>query len=338
MKKILFIPLLFLASLQIACAEQPPSAQSACRTVDLKNAQHFNQVYKKDEFQVFYSTLANSAHRLKNSKDQNKNGIPDYVEDVMTQAIASREIFKAAGFRHPLNSPRYQNVENISIFIQSLKGNGVAYEAPARHPNMIHAMPYSLVLHISTDLRDFPGNYWTTVTHELFHLYQYGYTQFKNTWYLESLANWSERALRIDLSTGTKKLPTLPQNVARLEKDILGQGYHHLWRRLAVIEKKDRLSIPPHLQKMRYSDGSLVFKDQEWRNTALVLNVMQNLERASLNISQEKKWDAYNWKEADQRLKTWDPIIWQNIQAAFKNQSYQSQEVKQLLQIKLDPK
>lgn len=336
MKTTYLIAILACTVTQIACGKtinQP----NQCRTNNLPQAQDFNKVYQKDEFQIFYSTLANSKHQLKNKKDHNKNGIPDYVEDVATQAVASREIFKAAGFRHPLQSPRYQNVKKISIFIQNLKGNGVAYEAPASHPNMMHAMPCSLVLHISTDLKDFPANYWTTVTHELFHLYQYGYTQFKNTWYLESLANWSERALRIDLSTGTKNLPALPKNTLQLNKEVMNKGYHHVWRRLSVIEGQDRLLIPPHLQKMRYSDGSLVFKDQEWRNTALVLNVMQNLEQASLNISQDKNWNAYNWKEADQRLKTWDPIIWQNIQAAFKNQSYQSKEVKQLLQIKVKP-
>lgn len=337
MKFSYIIAVLACATTQMACS-QPINEAPKCRTNALPQAEDFNRVYQRDEFKIFYSTLANSPHRLKHTKDQNKNGIPDYVEDVMTQAIASREIFKAAGFRHPLNSPRYQNVENISIFIQSLKGNGVAYEAPARHPNMIHPMPCSLVMHISTELKDFPANYWTTVTHEFFHLYQYGYTQFKNTWYLESLANWSERALRVDLVPSTKNLPALPRNSQAIQKEIITKGYHPLWKRLSVIEMQDRLLIPPHLQKMRYSDGSLVFKDQEWRNTALVLNVMQNLEQASLNISQEKKWNAYNWKEADQRLKTWDPIIWQNIQAAFKNQSYQSQEVKQLLQIKLDPK
>ena len=308
-----------------------------CRTNALPQAKDFNKLYQKDEFRIFYSTLASSKNRLQDHTDQNKNGVPDYVEDVATQAVASREIFKAAGFRHPLQSPRYQNVDNISIFIQDFKGNGVAYEVPASHPNLPNPMPCSLVMHISTDLKDFPGNYWTTVTHELFHLYQYGYSQFKNTWYLESLANWAERGLRVDLSTATKKLPHLPKNIQSLQQEIFNEGYHRLWRRLSVIESQDHLIIPTHLEKMRYSDGSLVFKDREWKNTALVLNVMQNLEQTSLKISQEKQWNAYNWKESDQRLTQWDPIIWQNIQAALKQQGYQSQEVKQLQQLRVTP-
>ena len=329
--------LVVLSSIQIACAQNTTSQNKQCRSHNLNHAQHFNQMYKKDEFYIFYSTLSASPHRLKTLKDLNNNKIPDYIEDLATQAIASREIFKAAGFRHPLQSPRYQNVENISIFVQDLKGNGIAYEVPAVHPNLKHHMPCSLVMHISIDLKDFPGNYWTTVTHELFHLYQYGYTQFKNTWYLESLANWSERALRIDLSTGTKNLPALPKNTLQLNKEVISKGYHHMWRRLAVIESQDRLVIPPHLQDMHYTNGSSVFKDNEWRNTSLVLNVMQNLEHTSLNMSKQRKWHPYNWKEADQRLKSWDPIIWQNIQAAFKTQGYQTTEVKLLLKLDLQP-
>lgn len=334
MKTTYLIAILACAITQTACSKTL-AEPAKCRTNALPHAQDFNKLYQKDEFRIFYSTLANSKHRLKENKDQNKNGVPDYVEDVATQAVASREIFKAAGFRHPLQSPRYQNIPNISIFIQDLKGNGVAYEVPAAHPNLPNQMPCSLVMHISTDLKGFPGNYWTTVTHELFHLYQYGYTQFKNRWYLESLANWSERSLRVDLSPATKKLPPLPKNPQSLQQEIFNEGYHRLWRRLSVIESQDRLIIPAHLQKMRYSNGSLVFKDHEWRNTALVLKVMQNLEQASFNISQERQWQAYKWKESDQRLKAWDAVIWQNIQAALKQQGYQSPEAKQLQRLQL---
>ena len=336
MKFCYVVAVLACATTQMACS-QTINAPAKCRTNALPQAQEFNKVYQKDEFRIFYSTLASSKHRLKDNKDRNKNAVPDYVEDVATQAVASREIFKAAGFRHPLQSPRYQNVKNISIFIQDLKGNGVAYEAPASHPNLAHPMPCSLVMHISTDLKDFPANYWTTVSHEFFHLYQYGYTQFKNTWYLESLANWAERALRVDLVPSTKNLAALPNSSRGIQQEIIAQGYNPLWKRLSVIEGQDRLIIPPHLQKMRYSDGSLVFKDNEWRNTGLVLNVMQNLEQASLNISKDKQWNAYNWKESDQRLSQWNPIIWQNIQAALKQQGYQSQEVKQLQQLRVTP-
>ncbi|WP_164709177.1 hypothetical protein [Acinetobacter sp. B51(2017)] len=336
MKSPFLIALFACAATQMACSkniDQPVQ----CRSNALAQAQDFNKVYQKDEFRIFYSTLASSKHRLKQIKDQNNNAVPDYVEDVATQAIASREIFKAAGFRHPLHSPRYNNVKNISIFIQDMKGNGVAYEAPASHPNLPNPMPCSLVLHISSDLKDFPGNYWTTVTHELFHLYQYGYTQFKNTWYLESLANWSERALRVDLVSSTKNLPALPQSSRGIQKEIIGKAYNPLWKRLSVIEGHDRLVIPAHLQKMRYSNGSLVFKDHEWRNTALVLNLMQNLEQSSLKISKDKQWNAYNWKESDQRLKQWDAMIWKNIQAALISQDYQTKEVQQLKRLQLQP-
>lgn len=310
-----------------------------CRVTQPNWASQFNRVYQKDEFFIFYSDLDNSEHRLKQTADRNQNKIPDYIEDIATQAIASRKIFSLAGFRHPLKSPRYQKkARAISIFVKNFKGNGVAFEVPSQYPNLNikTPMPCSLIIHVSNALTDFPANYWTTVTHEFFHLYQYAYTQFKNSWYLESLANWSERALRVDLTASTKRLGALPQSSESLKKDIFKQAYNPLWRRLSVIEPQNRLVIPNHLKLLKYTDGSLVFKDQEWRGTKLALNVMQNLEIASNQISTEKKWPAYDWKEDDQRLEQWNLIIWKNIQAAMHQQNYKNPELNAIKNISIN--
>ncbi|MDV2468644.1 hypothetical protein QR674_06580 [Acinetobacter chinensis] len=313
----------------VACAEKKP--QYNCTVTSPKWAKEFNKVYQLDEFRVYYSDLESSTHRLPQTSDINNNKIPDYVENIAIQAMNSRDMFKLAGFRSPLDSPRYQNsAESIAIFLQKTEGNGVAFERAARYPNLsINSkdMPCSISIVISNNLEGFPGS-WATVTHELFHLYQYGYAQFKNSWYLESLANWADRAMKIDITNNTKRLPPLPQTRTEINQDIFGKAYTHIWRRLFLINDSDILEIPEDMLKRRYVGGSKVFLDNEWRGTHFVLTFMQNLEKESNRISAEKKWEPYHWKEKDQRSKEWDPLILQLIQKQLKQPEYDQKEIR----------
>ena len=314
----LFI-LLNLAFTQISCAKNTPSFPE-CRTTQPAWGSEFNKVYQVDEFKIYYSDLANSRNKLPNMQDLNSNNIPDYVENIAIQAQSSRDIFKYAGFISPLDKPRYTNAKSIGIFLKTMDGNGVAYEGIRRHDNLstVIEMPCSISIDVSNNLDQFPANYWTTVTHELFHLYQYGYSQFKNSWYLESLANWAERGLKLDITNSTKSLPPLPQNSTELEEKVFSQSYTPMWRRLFLIYEKDKLVIPNHLKDRTYTDGSKVYKDDEWRGTHLVLNIMNNLEKESDKITKQENWPNYFWKEDDQRSKRWDPVIFNIIQKQIK--------------------
>ena len=281
----------------------------------------FNKVYQLDEFYVYYSDQPDNPNTPIDTQDLNQNKVPDYIENIAIQAQASRDAFSLAGFRHPLKSPRYQNVKAIAIFVQKLSGNGLAYEMPVKHSLIpaIKNMPCSLPISISNSLPDFPGSYWTTVTHELFHLYQYSYSQFKNKWYLESMANWAERALRVDINAQTKKLAPLPQNTAQLQEQLFNQAYNPMWRRLFYIDQNDVLELPAQLTSRKYINGDAVFKDQVWYGTRFALNFLQDLELSSNTMSKELKWPTYGWKESDQKLNKWNCTIFQiyqkNLQA-----------------------
>lgn len=241
---------------------------------------------------LYYSTKATSAHQV-NLADLNHNKIPDYIENIAIQLQATREAFKLAGFRHPLHSSRYQShTRNISIFIKDMKGNGLAFEVTSQYPLLAteDKMPCSLIIYVSNQLKNFPGDDWTRLTHELFHLYQYSYSQFKNAWYLESLANWAERALRSDLNTQTRQLKPLPQNLDQLQQDILKQAYHGLWRRQFLIDQKEVWTLPDYLSQMRYSNGNHVFKDKLWYGSKFVKGFLENLEQQSNQISKQRGW------------------------------------------------
>lgn len=329
MKKLIYIPILLTLLFITSCSQA--KQVKACRIDNNKNLKTFNRVYKADEFYIYYSDLANSPDKLTQTADLNKNNIPDYVENIAIQAQASRDIFKYAGFQSPLQSKRYKGqTQVIAIFIKNLGGNGIAFEVPsiAAQIGTQEAMPCALIINLSTNLTDFPANYWTTVTHELFHLYEYGYAQFKNSWYTESLANWSERALRVDNTTGTRKLQALPQNSDQITAQIFQKNYTPLWRRLFYINNTDVLTIPTTLQKQTYVDGSLVFKDNEWRGASFILKFMQNMEKESDLITKQRNWPEYHWAEKDQRLPEWDPIIFGLIQKQLQQPQYDQPEIR----------
>ena len=301
-------------------------------------ANEFNKVYRVDEFSIYYSDLDSSPHKIPQTQDTNHNKIPDYVENIAIQAQNSRDMFHLAGFRSPLKSPRYQNnAENIAIFLKKIDGNGAAFEIPAQHPNIakkMSPMQCSLALVVSNNLENFPST-WATVTHELFHLYQYGYTQFKNSWYLESLANWADRAVKVDITPNTKKLPPLPQSTQAFEEQVYKKTYTHIWRRLFLINNSDILQVPEKFKERTYIGGQKVFLDHEWRGTKFVVKFMQDMEKESDQITQQRSWPAYNWKEKDQRRPEWNPVIYSLIQKQLQQPQYDQTEIQFMRKVDL---
>lgn len=318
---------LFKTILFLACGYSSITyAETTCRSTSPSWASDFNQVYQLDEFYIYYSDLPQSQHYLAKS---NKQKIPHYIKDIALQAQASRELFKAAGFRHPLDSPRYKNIDAIAIFVKNMPGNGLAFEEATQYHNLAtkHLMPCALILHVSHNLKDFPGNYWTTITHELFHLYQYSYSQFKNPWYLESTANWAERTLRLDIDQNTTNIPALPQNKQQLQQALFAPSYPFIWKRLFTLHDHDRLKVPAHLLTLRYSNGTKVFKDDEWRGAHFMLNLLQDLEKKSLAISKQQAWPNFAWSEDQQKRAEWNEVIFQSIQTQLKQRKYTHPEV-----------
>ena len=301
-----------------------------CKVSSPAWANEFNKVYQLDEFYIYYSDLPNSEHKLPQTKDINKNNIPDYVENIALQAQNSRDMFQLAGFRSPLKSPRYQNSATaIAIFLQKIKNNGTAFETAAQYPNIatdMIKMPCSITFVISNNLEAFPGG-WGTVAHELFHLYEYSYTQFKNSWYLESLAFWADRSLKRDNGSSTRNLLTLPQNPIDFNQQVYKEPYTHIWRRLFLINDTDVLRIPDHMKNRTYIGGQKVFADDEWRGTKFVLKFMQNMEKESDLITKQRNWPKYHWTEKDQRSPEWNPIIFGLIQKQLQQPQYDQPEI-----------
>lgn len=131
-------------------------------------------------------------HAPADQRDGARNGVPDVIDDLMTQLVAARAVYgRGLGLADPLAQKRYQAARAITFFVMDLpRGNGLAFDEITRLPDAKgDGAPCSLAAVVSSRL-DFSHN--VTGAHELFHLFQYGYARFKAPWLLEGMARWSE--------------------------------------------------------------------------------------------------------------------------------------------------
>lgn len=296
-----------------------------------------DSVYKSGIFRIYYSSNPNNNEYITDQTDINGNNIPDYVENIAIQGNATIEALTYLGFTNPLESDRYKNVAHyIDIHLLTISGNGVAYEYPSNFINKPSKENMcALLLVVRKDLESFPADYWTTVTHEIFHLYQYGYNQFKGGWYLEGMTNLMERLLKFG-SQGGRGLTPLPTTLDELEANVYNIPYNQLWHRLAVLsdQTNGQLNLPSTLLNRTYTDGSKVFKDKSLKGHLFIRKVLENMKLKTDKLSIERNWDAHNWEEVDQISSDNRPHMLKTIQdTMYQLEMNQTTEEKKFLNI-----
>ncbi len=100
---------------------------------------------------------------------------------------------------------------------------------------------------------------------KVFHLYQYGYTFFKNRWYLEGTARWAGSGS----ATGSDKPGAWPQSSAEIH-ELFRQAYEtaSFWRRLvAQVDPGERTFIKAFLEELDRTDDTLR-TDGKWPEAA----------------------------------------------------------------------
>ena len=270
---------------------------------------------------VFYSVKGPSAVDL---SDRDNNGIPDRVEDVALQVRAAYEVFcSVLDFPDPFASERYPGVNcfQVSILAKSrINGlNGVAY----RRAQGARSIPEgkqgdrALVMAVATTV-DPSRN--LTPAHELFHLIQYSSTYFGNSWYLEGMARWSEKALGkggVGKSALLKPDGKWPQE-AEVRTKLYGMKYEAsllLWNPIAVLldpggEIAPR-RIPESIRKLRYSNGEPVLKDTLLHGALLMKDIL--LELAKLDDRKQEDSQSESWTLDEQDSPENDPYIYEAV-------------------------
>jgi hypothetical protein len=291
--------------LVLALSSPPSYAQWRERRAALQ------EMHTVGEFRIFFSLSGNDA--LPRSEDLDRSGTPDFVER-LARALATAGATYEQEFRlrHPLRSPRYRNQTefidiNVLRFPLNANGprNGVAYDEISSfdrahdHGRKVRV----LVIDIANDLS--VAN--RTPAHELFHLYQNGYTFFKNRWYTEGTARWVED-LRVNHSKERTSWPRSSTDVY----ELFGKSYESssFWQSIAL--------------KVDSKEGGRFF----------VRAFLEELDRADDAVNSR---NAATWSEKDQFAKSNDAYIWSALRATLQKPMFSdrwNEDIQRLMEIK----
>ena len=275
-------------------------------------------VYQQGIVYVIYDETGDKSP--KNKADVNSNGVPDVVEDIATQLNAARELFKDVyNFPDPLSSDRFKNVTSIEVDMESkevMKVNGQAFSSVRK--NSKHD-PNERSLHIKVS-NAFDPHKNTTPAHEYFHLIQYGTTYFRNSWFLEGMARWSQDSVeKIKEYPNGMDLP-IKLNSQTAEKQIFEGKYkvaNELWYPLAV-NMKDKATIPATLtNKYKYADGAPVFHDNIIYGPNVMRQVLQVMKSKEEVAATKFGGGMKNWRRNGQRNEQNNSIIMDCVREVY---------------------
>ena len=259
--------------------------------------------YAKGPFRLFYSLEGPNALPVENQEDRDGDGTPDFIQNVALRLNASFDILTDSfGQKNPLQSGRYAGKANIiAVDFLTMDGSGSASDSvsyDARYEGQ-----GALTMKLSTLLRD--GT--LTPTHELFHLFQNGYTMFKNRWYTEGTARWSEGVLK----EGTGSRQPLPDSVEALAHVLtLTYDTKYMWRQLAYLLDTNNgvFSLPEGLPASAPGYGA-VPEDNTTHGYAVVLKLLEELDRVSAIAAIDYDVPLYDWSESLQKSDQNNPYI-----------------------------
>jgi len=281
-----------------------PTHLILCILMSLSCLTTAQQVHQRNDIRIFYEV--NGQHAVDDT-DANANRLPDQVEDLMTQVQAARILFvDVLGFPEPLRTERFRSARFIDIHLRHkdvLKMNGVAYDELQRFNKPSDpADTLSICFNVATSVKA-PEN--LTPAHEFFHLIQYSTTYFKNRWFLEGTARWSERALGVGDLGPMRIITTWPltQEKTAVITRMAYDAAEHLWNPLAArLDDQGTIPDSPTLQQLKnltYTDGSPVMKDQRLKGAALIREVLIELGKVDDIAFRELGYDR--WSEENQR-------------------------------------
>jgi hypothetical protein len=271
--------------------------------------------YIKNEFRIFYSLNGRDALPKNRHIDKNKNGVPDFIDEVSKRLIKSKRFFvKEIGLRPPLRSKRYvsrANYIDINIldFSRNKTGpkNGVAYDGTPKFNRDVTGDISTNVLAI--DLSGSVKLKTNSVEHELFHLFQNGYTYFKNRWYTEGTARWSE-VIILNRIGRSDKLPETSADVAKLYSKTYKASL--FWNDIIKISDRGNLG-------KRY-----------------IKELLEQLDYFDNRVARKRGIRSKDWKEVEQRSKGNDKyILLAAIEAVRKvnKQAYEEESIQRLIDL-----
>ncbi|HRH98649.1 MAG TPA: hypothetical protein PLB55_22085 [Prosthecobacter sp.] len=280
--------------------------------VHAQEARPVQHVHQAGRIRLFYHMEGQHAV---DAADVNRNGVPDAVEDVLTQTQAAQTLFvDVLGFPDPFSTERFRTAAYLDIHFRHkdlLKANGVTYDE-LQHFN--HSGDpkgtVSICFNVATSVRASAN---LTPAHEFFHLIQNSTTYFKNRWFTEGTARWSERGLGVGDLGPARVLSAWPLSQTQCA-ELSARTYdasEHFWNPLArrtdaTGEIPDSPALAP-LKAMTYADGTPVLKDLRLTGWRFIRDVLRAFDHEDNVAFKELGYDR--WSEENQKSPKNDVFI-----------------------------
>lgn len=289
--------------------------------------------FVRDEFRIHYTVAGQNALPAEDRRDTDGDGVPDKIQNLAFQLVTARRCYvEVLGLRHPFESRRYKGrVKFVDVNVWALpNSNGMAGDAIVNYhrdsdtPEGVEALTIDLNIKLMT--RNL------SPAHELFHLFQNGYTLFKTPWYYEGVARWSEDLLR----AGAGEAGELPANVADLEKLFkLSYGASRFWEALArATDPTGKVRMLEDLRGIRYigSDKPIV-EDDVFHGARFLKALLEELDRQDDVASREGKLNPLDWPEARQRAAENNYYIWNAVVSVCRRFPSDSPQMRKMLEL-----
>jgi hypothetical protein len=272
----------------------------------------YDHVFIYGYWRIFYTLEGGTAPR--DSTDSNQDGVPDYIDSIAYRLETARILFTECFSLHdPTVEGFYYDlgVKYIDVYIQNIpRPMGIVSNLVFdRKYQILDDTPFqgkSLLIRLDRNL--VPET--STPVHELFHLFQFNYTQIANLWFMEGIARWAQ--LLFEKRTISKN--TLPSRGDELKKLLLqSHDAEVFWNRLAdLCARENEFSLPDSLLT-----STVIFQHNR-TGIEFVKNFLMLLARYSETAEVEQKgrqlrkntyWDAAQRRSANNNKYIFRAII-----------------------------
>lgn len=277
------------------------------------------KVHQRGSLRAFYHVTGEDAVL---PEDRNQNGVPDQVEDALIQIEAAQLFYcRILGYPDPLKSKRYEGAAFLDVHFrkkETLQGNGKAYDELQRSARPGDSADMRVLrIGVATSVRPTSN---PTPAHEFFHAIQNGATYFKNRWYTEGTARWSESpfdAKRVEVRK-VGLWPLTPEKIALLV-EMSYDAAAYFWKPL-VARYDAEGAIPAsglteQLAAITYVNGEKVWKNQQLPGWKLIRSVLNQFDAADDAAAADLK--VGRWTEECQRSSQNDRFILGAIEKAI---------------------
>lgn len=290
----------------------------------------FSHTYQRGKIRIFYDLSGPDAV---DPADVDQSGTPDQVEDIFKQIWAAYTLFvETLGFPDPFRTARFGSAVFLDIHLLGkarLHGNGVAFDElqTFRRPSDPPATK-SLCFNVSTAVKAHRN---LTPAHELFHLIQYGASYFKNAWYSEGMARWSESALGLGgIGKVSQEKPwSLSAERQAVLFDMSYQAAVEFWNPLALavdpVGQIPAERVNPCLRRLTYSTGAKVLADLRLHGWEFMRDLLGELGKADRAAWEELRYDR--WSEKNQNAPENSRFIYQAVRDVLRNRSRAMEEL-----------